>query len=383
MERVERYESYVNREQAKEELMAAIVNCRETSQNIDVFYRFDYLANGKYLMQLPRIQTYINYLIINHETGETIAKSSKNAVLERNYYLLTSFNFNKQNIVVYVQDKTLAFSFTETMILFCLVIALFVICVIALIIIVVILFKRKEDDIMRDHFFHNITHELKTPVTTIAIANERLKKIAEKEDLKAIKMTQIIEDENSKIRVLVDHILRFASLERDIIDISKEEVHIHQALKEVLNDFKLIFETKGVCVETKIEAKNDLIEGNLTFIKILFSNLIDNAVKYSQGTPDISIKTSSTDNQIVVLIADQGIGIAKKNLKKVFKKMYRVKNQNSIKGFGLGLFFVKQIVSHFNGTILVQSELGKGTTFILTFPLIVDEFLVQNERMKN
>jgi len=216
-----------------------------------------------------------------------------------------------------------------------------------------------------------MTHEFKTPLTNIALASKMIIKdpmIKKEERLKHY--SEIIIEENEKLRLNVEQMLSMTALERGEIPLQKTELDLHQLIRDSIKCIALQIENKQGCLELKLEAKNFVVMGDETHLTNTTCNLIDNAMKYSKQKPELLIETFNSDHDIVILVSDKGIGIDKAYHEKVFEKFFRVPagNIHNVKGFGLGLAYVKKIIDLHGGTIELQSEKDIGTTFTIKLP---------------
>ena len=248
-----------------------------------------------------------------------------------------------------------------------------------LIIIVLIMFWRTILSFIREKeisehttdFLNNMTHEFKTPLTNIALAGKMiLKDSAIKEGDKIKHYSGIIIEENEKLRLQVEQVLSMTALERGEIPLHKSELDFHELINAALKCISLQIENKHGNIKLNLDAGQFMVIGDRTHLINSFCNLIDNAVKYSGEKPELCIQTSNIGHNLVVAVSDDGIGIEKEYQKKVFDKFFRVPtgDVHDVKGFGLGLAYVKKVVELHGGTIELQSEKGKGTSFIITFP---------------
>ena len=236
----------------------------------------------------------------------------------------------------------------------------------------VILKQKRLSEIQRD-FINNMTHEFKTPLATIAVSTEVLKDPSIVNNPERLNnYTSIIEKESTRLRHHVDRVLQLASSTKDDITLNKQKVDIHNLIEEAARDFELMVQSKNGKFIKEFSAITTFVNGDLLHLQNAFYNLFDNAIKYSKGSPIIKIATENSKNRISILISDNGIGIAKENQSRVFENFYRVPtgNVHDVKGFGIGLSYVKTIVASHQGTITLKSELGKGSTFTLTFPTV-------------
>lgn len=231
--------------------------------------------------------------------------------------------------------------------------------------------RQKKISDMKNDFINNMTHEFKTPIATISLATDSINNpaiISNQE--KVQRFTRIIKQENSRMLGQVEKVLQLAQLEKKDLQLKFSEINIHQLLQEISEHVNLQIKGKKGDLSLNLEAKNPVIEGDLTHISNILYNLLDNANKYSPDSPDIKVTTRNVQQGVEISIEDKGIGISRENQKYIFEKFYRVStgNLHDVKGFGLGLSYVKVMVDAHQGQIQVKSSLGKGSNFILYFP---------------
>jgi two-component system phosphate regulon sensor histidine kinase PhoR len=183
--------------------------------------------------------------------------------------------------------------------------------------------------------------------------------------------TTIIEKENSRLKQHVERVLQMARLDKEDILLKKEVVDIHQLINDAIRNNTHALQEKNGTVTTTFDASRHQLTADKLHVTNVFNNIIDNAIKYSKDAPHIGITTRNVNGSLIVVISDNGIGIGPENQKKVFQKFYRVPtgNVHDVKGFGLGLSYVKTIIETHKGNIRLESELGKGCTFSITLPL--------------
>lgn len=224
---------------------------------------------------------------------------------------------------------------------------------------------------MTTDFVNNMTHEFKTPISTISLASEMLLKpsVTESSD-KVNKYANIIYDENSRLKSQVEQVLQIAVLDKGTFSLKKSEINIHEIVELAIDNFEMLIKQREGNVTKHLNATHFNINADPIHITNIIHNLIDNANKYSPEKPDISVSTWNENNGIVVSVQDKGIGISHENQRHVFKKFYRVHTGNihDVKGFGLGLYYVKTIVEAHSGTIRLFSEIKKGTRFEIFIP---------------
>lgn len=229
----------------------------------------------------------------------------------------------------------------------------------------VILRQKRLSEVQRD-FVNNMTHEFQTPISTIRIATDVLSqpKIMEQpERLK--KYVQIIRQENNRLKTQVETVLNTARLERGKMQLDIQLQELHSLINEVTEGVQAELED---CLKVELNATKSSIYADRTQLVSLIRNLLENAIKYSPKPPSITIRTENIDDTLVFSVADKGIGIPKESIAKIFNKFYRVPtgNLHNVKGFGLGLSYVSQIIKAHKWQINVESEVGEGTTFKVT-----------------
>lgn len=234
-----------------------------------------------------------------------------------------------------------------------------------------VIFRQKKLSEIKNDFINNMTHELKTPISTISLSSEMLMRIKKTDDFDKIKRyAGIIFDENKRLESQVERVLNVAKLDKDKLVLNKEKVNIQEILVQLSENFALIEKQEGATIQLEIGEGSHEITADPVHITNVIHNLTDNALKYSKKNPSILIATSVNKEGIVIQFKDEGIGIKKEHLKSIFDKFYRVPTGNihDVKGFGLGLYYVKLIVESHNGSIGVNSQYGKGSTFTIRLP---------------
>jgi two-component system phosphate regulon sensor histidine kinase PhoR len=225
---------------------------------------------------------------------------------------------------------------------------------------------------IKNDFINNMTHELKTPVSTISLALEFIKdKTVSTNSEKTEKYLNIIEQENRRLGSQIETVLQIAKLEKGDINLRHELLEINEILDQVVKNHAVQIEKFDATLDLDLHAEETNVMADKVHLTNIFYNLLDNAIKYSYEKPQIKISTSNTDNQLSVKISDKGMGIPKDHLNKIFDKFYRVPkgNLHDVKGFGLGLSYVKNMVELHHGTIEVSSKPGEGSEFTVMLPL--------------
>jgi len=234
--------------------------------------------------------------------------------------------------------------------------------------------RQKKLSEIKNDFINNMTHEFKTPLATISLAVDALRneKVVGNRDKMAY-FSKIIKEENMRMNRQVETILKAALMDRQEVQLNLRPVHAHDVIHEVVDNFSLQLQTKQGQIHLNLQAKRDLIEADDVHFSNLINNLVDNAVKYAKDTvpPEISIETSNSEKKLIIRLQDNGIGMSKETVKRIFEKFYRAHTGNihNVKGFGLGLSYVKTMIDAHGGEIKVESVLGKGSIFTIALPL--------------
>ncbi len=300
-----------------------------------------------------------NNILLSNTEDDKILKSNfsislfQNDLIDSNLVLFLDFPLKNS----YLRDNniySLAFSF-----IFILLIAL------SFYYVVVKAFRLKKLSEIKNDFIDNMTHELKTPISTISLACEAM--IDNKKNKNDY--VKIIDEENKRLGHQVERVLNIARTEKQSYKIDKSSVNIHEIIEESINVFRFKLEKKGGKIVNKLNAVNPIINGNKSHLVNVFNNLIENGIKYSKDKPVIIIESRNDKSSMEISIKDNGIGIKKNNLDKIFDKFYREPQGNihNVKGFGLGLSYVKNIVDKLNAKIFVKSKYGHGSVFTLKF----------------
>ncbi len=235
-----------------------------------------------------------------------------------------------------------------------------------------VILRQKRLSEMQKDFINNMTHEFKTPISTIKISadvflndpnvqtNERLSRYA-----------SIIKEQNQRLNSQVEKVLQLAKIEENHFKLKMESLDLHSTIEECLKGVKIKIETLGGVLSTELIANQPVIKADHLHLTNVLHNILDNAVKYCKEQPHITIRTVQGKNQLFLIVADQGIGIAKEHQEQVFQKFYRVPTGNihNVKGFGLGLFYIKNVCKAHGWKLSLKSELNKGTCIEIGIPL--------------
>ena len=232
-------------------------------------------------------------------------------------------------------------------------------------------FRQKKLSDMKTDFINNMTHEFKTPIATISLAGEALGENSIIVDQgKRSRFIGVIREENERLRKQVEKVLQLAKMDKGDLNLQLGTVDIHRVVEDTIQSLNLQVEEKRGKITTNFEAENPIITADEVHLTNIIFNLLDNANKYSPENPEINVTTRNTKGGISVSISDRGIGMTKDTVKRIFDKFYRKStgNQHDVKGFGLGLHYVKTMVEAHGGIIKVKSELDNGSTFEIFFP---------------
>lgn len=277
-------------------------------------------------------------------------------------YLKVYFPTKKDYIFASISFMVPAFAFT-------------LILLIIFVYTIIVAFRQKKLTEMKNDFINNMTHEFKTPISSISLAAQMLNdQTVRKSPTMLQQISTVINDETKRLRFQVEKVLQMSMFDRSKSTLKIEDVDANAAIFNIVNTFKLKVEKYGGSIEANLDAMDAIVEvDEMHFTNVVF-NLLDNAVKYRSEERPLHLVVSSRDlpgEKLEVSIADNGIGIRRDDLKKIFDKFYRVStgNRHDVKGFGLGLAYVRKMVTELGGEITVESEYNHGTKFIIILPL--------------
>ncbi|MBR1804059.1 MAG: HAMP domain-containing histidine kinase [Muribaculaceae bacterium] len=241
---------------------------------------------------------------------------------------------------------------------------------------IIVAFRQKRLTEIKNDFINNMTHEFKTPISSISIAAQMLNDDSVRKSPAMLKhVSTVINDETKRLRFQVEKVLQMSMFDRKNATMRLEEEDANASIDSVVNTFKLKVEKYGGHIQANLDAEDPIINvDRMHFTNVIF-NLLDNAIKYRREEEPLQLVVSTRnpdDDNLEITVADNGIGIRRDDLKKIFDKFYRVStgNRHDVKGFGLGLAYVHKMITLFGGSINVESELGKGSKFIITLPLL-------------
>jgi two-component system phosphate regulon sensor histidine kinase PhoR len=237
---------------------------------------------------------------------------------------------------------------------------------------ILIILRQKKLSMIKNDFINNMTHELKTPISTISLASQMLRDSAVNTAPSTLeRISGVIFDESKRLSNQVEKVLQMAIFNEGRLKMKFKPVNFSELVQQVVNNFEIRVQSAGGLIKLANNAKNNNIYGDQVHITNVLFNLLDNAVKYSIEPPEIEVTTENKNDQLIVSIKDNGIGIAKEHQKQIFERFFRVPtgNVHNVKGFGLGLHYVSKIVDAHKGTIKIESAINKGTRFIICFPI--------------
>lgn len=328
-------------------------------RNLNIPLNFEYAITDKSGVFYKKLSTH-NF------NKELIKKSYKTAlfpndILNKSYQLLLYFP-NKRNYII----NNLLWPFITSFIFTLIILITFYFTLKTI-------YNQKKISEIKNDFINNITHEFKTPIATISLSADSIKNptIINSKD-KILKFIDIIKEENTRMNRQIESILKMSLLDRNNFKLTIKPVNVHPLIEHAIKNINLQVQQKNGTIEIDLNAQNDLLKIDEThFINVIY-NLLDNANKYTtNNNPKILVNSYNTNNKFCLSITDNGIGMDKDKLNKIFEKFYRVPtgNVHTIKGFGLGLSYVKAIISQFNGDIKVKSKKNIGSTFTIEIPI--------------
>lgn len=242
---------------------------------------------------------------------------------------------------------------------------------------IITIIRQKKLSLIKNDFINNMTHELKTPISTISLACQALSdKDVQKSETLYQSYIRVINEENQRLGMMTEKVLQTAQLEKGKLRLNKVGFNLHDVIEDAIHKIDLQLKTRHGKIFTKLNAEFSFLEADKVHLTNLVFNLLDNAIKYSSEAPNITIETENVNKGILIHVEDKGMGISKANQKKIFENLYRISmgNIHNVKGFGLGLSYVKAIVELHGGNISLQSELKKGSRFSVFIPFGFDEY---------
>lgn len=339
------------------ELLDSMIHLELQNKGIELKYEFGIYSSLRKELVYEKTGKFSDDLL---KSGQSFQMFPSDFFSVPNYLMI--FFPNRKAFLLKQMQQTLIISF---------VLVLLIITIFSYVLVSFIRQKRLSEE--RNDFINNMTHEFKTPISTISIACEAMKDPIVNQDPKMRDTyVDIINKENIRLSTMAEKILQSAMIDHKQIKMNKDVLNTKKIILSVIENFNLQLEQKNGKIHTFFLAANhEIIADKLHFTNIIY-NLLDNAIKFTQDNPEIIIKTFNERTNLIIEVIDNGIGIAKSEHKKVFEKLYRISSGNvhDVKGFGLGLSYVKAIVEMHRGSISLESESGKGATFKITFKCV-------------
>jgi two-component system phosphate regulon sensor histidine kinase PhoR len=232
----------------------------------------------------------------------------------------------------------------------------------------VLLHQKRLSEVQRD-FIHTLSHEFQTPIATIGIASEALKTPGMVEGERIFQYASMIQEEAVRLKEQVETVLQVARIDQQKMKMDKQPVHLHDCIEKVVEKMGMALQARGTLLVKELNATTAVVYADPLHLFHILYNLLDNALKYSEGSPQVTICTENKGRDLLLSIADKGVGIPKKEAKRIFQKFYRVPSLSmESKGFGIGLYYVLTMTKALQGKVFVESEPGKGSTFYVLLP---------------
>jgi two-component system phosphate regulon sensor histidine kinase PhoR len=332
-----------------------LINMALKAKGINAEYEFGVFSEARNIMVLEKDASFREALM---EEGLFFPMFAGNGYPSGDYLLIL---FPKQTRYLLLQMSGMLIISGGLMLLI----------VIAFAVVIIAIFRQKKLSEMKNDFINNMTHEFKTPISTVSLACEVLNDpdMPKTNDL-LHSYIDIISQENKRLGVLAEKILQTAILEKGQLNLRKEAIDLHEVISDIVRKIAIQVQIRDGSITPGLNAQDPVILADRVHVTNMINNLLDNANKYTPKKPLITIATENRNNGVLISISDNGMGISKTNQKKIFDKLYRVPtgDVHNVKGFGLGLSYVKFIVEKHEGEVSVESEPGKGSTFRVWLP---------------
>jgi len=336
-------------------LLDTLISAELSAKSINIEFEFGVYSSRLNRITLEKTGKYHDQLM---RKGYSFALFPNNMFSSPDYLLL--FFPEKSRFILFQMWGMLAVS-----------LALVLVIITAFIYSITTIIRQKKLSEMKNDFINNMTHEFKTPISTVSLACQALTDSdVEKSDELYSSYINIISDENKRLGVMAEKILQTAVLEKGKLNPRKELLNIHEIITDVIKNIGIQVEIRDGVINTRLDAEQYEIVADKIHVSNVIYNLLDNANKYSPRKPQITVATINVPGGILISVEDNGIGISKTYQKKIFEKLFRVPTGDihNVKGFGLGLSYVKFVVEKHMGTITVESEPNKGSTFRIFLP---------------
>ncbi|MBI9037387.1 MAG: HAMP domain-containing histidine kinase [Bacteroidales bacterium] len=347
-------------ERINKDFLDSLINTELGKKGINTLFEFAVFNSARNSMIMQKTGKYPEKLL-KHGFVFTLFP---NDIIANPNYLIVFFPNEKQFII------------SQMWVLLFVSAILIIIIIVSFALTISTIFRQKKLSKMKNDFINNMTHEFKTPISTVSLACEALSDtdIKKSEQLYS-NYIKIISEENSRLGVIAEKILQTAILEKGQLNLKKEEIDVNEIISDVVKNIKIQVEIKDGKIEEFYNADFSKIVADKIHITNVFYNLLDNANKYSPKKPEIKVITENSAKGIIIKIEDNGIGISKANQKKIFGKLFRVPtgDVHDFKGYGLGLSYVKKIIEKHGGKISVDSELNTGSRFTIFLPLYLEK----------
>lgn len=364
--------------QYKTELVENIVN-----KLIKAHLKLEERINKKTLERIINAEFLLNGInvpyeyAVKDETGTALVRSSGyNEEDAENKYMARLFPddiFDQACFlsIYFPDERSYIFRSAGFMVIISLVLTVIIIMIIGSA--VYIIYKQKRLSAVKTDFINNMTHELKTPISTISLASQLLGDTSIPLENKNVDhLSKMVQEESKRLGLLVEKVLQMAVLERGDIKLKTKTLNIHDVIENIIKNFSLQLKNRNGHIIKEFTAEDPYVIADEVHITNVIVNLLDNALKYCNTDPMIILTTRQNAKGIIIEVKDNGIGISKENLKKIFEQFYRVPtgNVHNVKGFGLGLNYVKKVIEAHKGTINVESKIGHGSSFTIFLPTI-------------
>lgn len=351
------------------------LSCRKTKLGIDDYIDAQLIdsliANELQCMFIDSRYYYGVYSNYNDRFVFGKCKNHEQELLQSHYQFSLASIYKPGNyfLSIFFPSKTIKLLHRMKLWVFLTVLFL-VILIISFTFVTITLLHQKKVSAIKTDFINNMTHEFKTPISTSSLAAEMIQRKEVIEDpTKIKKYASIILYENNRLQNQVEQVLQVAILESGNQQFKIRRTNIHELLKGVINSFELRIKEENIKLKLELGANNPYIMADRVHLLNIFYNLIDNAIKYTPDNPVINVSTLNLGNNVIISVKDNGIGISKENQQNIFKNLFRVPigNIHEVRGFGLGLYYVKTVIDQFGGKIKLTSDIGKGSNFELSF----------------